>query len=181
MWLWWILLFIGGALTIPGRIKGLKARVYRKWYSWIFIALSVATLAGFAFGHALVPIVKDRLSDAPLLPGIAYLFLIDWASITIFQWFLLVSSGMTIFALFWANALAVDDGVEELGPKVDRGLTRIKLFLDAKTFFGLITILMTMAYVLLLWNKTSGRFSVSPWAFGYLDWIYGNYAGALIR
>jgi hypothetical protein len=180
LWVWWILLVIGGAPKLEGGIEGLRADAYRKSRSWVSIALAVYAVAGFAGGTMLKPMVENRLSVAPLLVSTAMLMLIDWTSISAYQWVNAIAAILTLGTVLWTHALVVDSGVPGREEKVTRSLPRLGHFVKLKSGFGALSIALLMVYVALYANAVHSWAPVSPWVAGWLNWVYGANAHALV-
>jgi hypothetical protein len=181
LWFWWVLFIIGGAPNVADGIEGLRADAYRKAHTWVFIALAVFGIVGFLFGAELKPMIANRLSDAPLLSTAAMLLLIDWRAISAFQWVALLSSGLTLGVVLWTHSLAVDHKeVPGRKEKVEKTLPRLGHLVKLKTGVGMASIALLMLYIVLYANRAEHWAPVSEWAFGWLRFLYGENAEALL-
>jgi hypothetical protein len=138
-------------------------------------------VVSFLFGTALKPIIVNHLSGAPVPTAVALLMLIDWRALSLFQWLSVLSSVMTLGVAVWAQGLSVDyrevPGRKEL---VEKRLPWLGHLIKLKTGVGTVSIALLMLYLALYANMAEHWLPVSNWAFGWLQWLYGENAKALL-
>lgn len=178
LWLWWILLFIGGAPNVAGGVAGLKAD-YKKKVVRFSLGFAYIYIVVFLLGNVFKSFVLNQLSDTPLIPVLAVLFLIDWRSIPFLPVLGALSSVLNIGAWLWADSIVNDSMVPGREDRVARGLAWLPHLNQLKAAIGFLTIALLMLYFALLENAKLGLWPLSDWLFTGLSWLYGKYAAAL--
>ncbi len=179
-WFWWILFVVGGAPKIDAGIEGLRADAYCKAIAWVSIALAILGVGGFFFGEQLKAMVVNHRSEAPLLSSAALLFLVEWSRVPLFQWISVIASALTLFIVFWTQALVVDSKISGREQRVVAMLPRLGYLINWKSAFGALNVALLMLYIALYANSVYHWAPVSPWAAGKLRSLYGTNAEALL-
>ncbi len=179
LWFWWILYFIGGAPRVDGGATGLKKDILDKRYSRHkhFVAIFCAVI--FLSANVFKPFVINQLSGTPFLPVIAAVFVVDWQSIPFLPILAGLSSTLGIVTWYWADSIARDSELPARQARVGRHLQWIAHLIQWKFALSLLFLALTMTYIALYANVRWGIFPVSDWAFGWLSFLYGEYAAVL--
>lgn len=178
LWLWWLLFFVGGAPNVVGGAPGLEAD-FKKWKVRIPLAAAFAGLTLFVALNALEPAVLNAFGDAPLLPIVAVIFLVDWRSIPFLPLAGFVSSILTIVTWLWADSVVKDAIVADREKEVKIGLSRLAHLIQWKTAFGYLTMVLIMVYIAFYLNAAylnEGRrgLPIADAALSWFSWLYGE-------
>ena len=179
MWFWWVLYVIGGSPEICGGLDGLRADVKTKWNGRLQLLFSIVCVLFFIIPW-FKPFALNQELSAPLLPWVALVFLVffDLSTTPLLPIVGLMTAVLSIWLWVWTDSLHADSGVE--GRDVSTGLRQIGLLIKVKRALGLISIGLLMLYIFLVANAAHSWIPVSPFGIAWLEFLYGNYATALV-
>jgi hypothetical protein len=172
LWLWWILLFIGGAPNVRDGIRGLRAsQAYH--ITRISLALGLFGVAIFFGGNLFKPTVMNAISTYPVLPVVAVLFLADWNALPVLPALSFLSGLLAISIWIWADIILKNDANHIRADENARALNWISHLIQWKAALFYVFLALTVTYIGLYAAAMQGWITVSDFWLHKLGWIYG--------